>query len=90
MNCRAKNWDFKTNIWCVDEIVVYCACAEWCPPLLAGWLQYIIPGVWRSVWCTAHVLNGVPTIRRLHGYIIPGVRRSLLCTAHTLNGVPHY
>ena len=60
MNCRAKNWDFKTNIWCVDEIVVYCACAEWCPPLLAGWLQYIIPGVWRSVWWTAHVLNGVP------------------------------
>ena len=46
----------------MDEIVVYCACTEWCPPLLAGWLQYIIPGVWMSVWCTAHALNGVPTI----------------------------
>ena len=28
---REKNRNFNTNIWCVDEIVVYCACAEWCP-----------------------------------------------------------
>ena len=39
---------------------MYCACTEWCPhQSLAG---YIIPGVWRSLWCTAHALNGVPTI----------------------------
>ena len=28
--------------------------------VLAGWLY--IPGVRRSLWCTAHALNGVPTI----------------------------
>ena len=113
-------WLYYT--WCEEEFVVYCAYAEWCPPLLAGWLYYTwcgeefvvyctmhnlhmhwmvsklldgwlyIPGVWRSLWCTAPVRMSwmVSPTTVLAGWLyIPGVRRSLWCTTHALNGVPY-